>query len=98
MYWACNKIDGAYAHEKAFTCACFVSKLLKPVQVSLRAPRGNKMKVGDLVHVDITGLGKPRRQAMGMLIKPIAKHFWAVRLIQEHTFICCDNENLEPIK
>jgi len=55
------------------------------------------MKVGDLIQTTITGLGKPTRTAMGLLIKPIAASFWSVFLLEEKTFICIDTENLEAI-
>ena len=56
-----------------------------------------EMKIGDLVKTTLTGLGKPTREVLGLLIKPIATHFWSVLLLEEETFICVDTENLEII-
>jgi len=55
------------------------------------------MQVGDLVQTTLTGLGKPTRTVTGLLIKPIATHFWSIFLLEEETFICVDTENLEVI-
>jgi hypothetical protein len=55
------------------------------------------MQIGDLVQTTLTGLGKPTRNVMGLLIKPIATSFWSVFLLEEKTFICLDIEELEVI-
>ena len=61
------------------------------------------MQVGDLVKVELTGLGKPRRQAMGMLLRPVGTSegqecFWAVRLLLEDTRLVVPTEDLELIE
>jgi len=55
------------------------------------------MQIGDLVQTTLAGLGKPTRNVMGLLIKPIATSFWSVFLLEEETFICLDIEELEVI-
>ena len=55
------------------------------------------MQVGDLVQTTITGLGKPERTVMGLLIKPIATYFWQVFLLKEKTHLCIDMNQLEVI-
>ena len=55
------------------------------------------MQVGDLVQTTITGLGKPERTAMGLLIKPIATYFWQVFLLEEKTYLCIDMNKLEVL-
>jgi len=55
------------------------------------------VKVGDLVQTTLTGLGKPTRTVMGLLVKPMAMYFWSVFLIKEQTYMCCDIEDLEVI-
>lgn len=56
-----------------------------------------EMQVGDLVKTTLTGLGKPTRNVVGLLIKPIATSFWSVFLLEEETYICLDIEELEVI-
>jgi hypothetical protein len=55
------------------------------------------MKVGDLVQTTLTGLGKPTRTVMGLLIKPIATYFWSVFLVKENTYVFVAAEDLEVI-
>jgi hypothetical protein len=55
------------------------------------------MQIGDLVQTTLTGLDKPTRNVMGLLIKPIARSFWSVFLLEEERFICLDIEELEVI-
>jgi len=38
------------------------------------------VQVGDLVQTTISGMGKPRRTVMGILIKPVASIYWKVLL------------------
>ena len=56
-----------------------------------------EMKIGDLVKTTLTGLGKPTRDVVGLLIKPMACYFWKVFLVKENTFLCVDTEDLEVI-
>ena len=56
------------------------------------------MQVGDLVQATITGLGKPERSVMGMLIKPVAKYFWMVHLVEEQTNVLVEKEELEMVQ
>jgi len=56
------------------------------------------LQVGDLVQATITGLGKPERSVMGMLIKPVAKYFWMVHLVEEQTNVLVEKEELEMVQ
>jgi len=50
------------------------------------------------VQATITGLGKPERTVMGMLMKPVAKYFWKVCLIEDQTHVLFKIEELEIVQ
>jgi len=56
------------------------------------------MQVGDLVQATLTGLGKPTRTAIGLLIKPIAEsEYWSILLLEEETYIALHKTEVEVI-